>query len=147
MLVGLMSRSTHSSTSSKLNLIEEKLESRGEWDSTTEFILSCLGCSIGLGNIWRFPYLVGKSGGGRFMKNGRAADFGTCILTINLAAFLIPYVIIMVLAGLPVFYMELSLGQYAATGPLQLFQRICPALQGISVCSFDFICSQWLDKC
>ncbi|CAI9737449.1 sodiumchloride1-likedependent and chloride-dependent glycine transporter 1-like [Octopus vulgaris] len=39
--------------------------SRGSWDSKIEFILACIGYSVGLGNVWRFPYLVFKNGGGK----------------------------------------------------------------------------------
>lgn len=53
-----------------------------------------------------------------------------CITSVFLGAFLIPYVVMMVFGGLPLFYMELALGQFHRSGCLTLWRRICPALKG-----------------
>jgi len=64
---------------------------------------------VGLGNIWRFPYLCYRNGGG---------------------AFLIPYVISLVFMGLPVFLFEMSVGQFSNEGPVTVW-KMCPLFQGI----------------
>ncbi|CAG0880461.1 unnamed protein product [Darwinula stevensoni] len=83
---------------------------RGNWTGKFDFLLSLLGYSVGLGNVWRFPYLCYKNGGG---------------------AFLLPFVIMLVVAGLPLMFMELSLGQYVSLGPIGLFEKLCPLLHGL----------------
>jgi len=82
---------------------------RGNWDNPIEFLLSCLSFAVGLGNIWRFPYLCYRNGGG---------------------AFLIPYVVSLIFMGIPVFLFEMSAGQYSSEGPIGVW-KICPLFQGI----------------
>ena len=45
----------------------EKYESRTRWSNKLEFVLACTGYAVGLGNIWRFPWLLQKNGGGKFI--------------------------------------------------------------------------------
>lgn len=45
-----------------------KMEERGQWSNKMEFMLSVAGEIIGLGNVWRFPYLCYKNGGGKSIK-------------------------------------------------------------------------------
>lgn len=76
---------------------------RGSWKSRTGFLLAIIGSAIGLGNIWRFPYLAYKNGGG---------------------AFLIPYTIALLTVGIPLMILELGVGhKFRASAPLA-FSRI-----------------------
>ncbi|XP_048522305.1 sodium- and chloride-dependent GABA transporter ine isoform X2 [Dendroctonus ponderosae] len=82
---------------------------RQHWSNKLQFVLACIGYSVGLGSIWRFPYLCYKSGGG---------------------VFLIPYTIIMVFIGGPMLYMELAVGQFTGRGPIGALGHLCPLFKG-----------------
>ena len=92
---------------------------RDTWGSQWEFIFSCIGLSVGIGNVWRFPYLAYENGGG---------------------AFLIPYVILLVLVGKPMYFMEVSLGQFAGLGPLAVW-KLSPIGRGVgfAMCTLSTI--------
>lgn len=85
---------------------------RQKWGNKMEFLLSCVGMSVGLGNIWRFPYMAYSNGG---------------------AAFLIPYAILMICVGKPMYFLELVLGQFQSLGQTHAFNCF-PLSKGIGVC-------------
>ena len=85
-------------------------ETREQWSEKLDFLLSIIGFAVDLANIWRFPYLCYKNGGG---------------------AFLIPYALSVILGGMPLFYLELLLGQYYRQGAITCWKKICPLLAGI----------------
>ncbi|XP_035898743.1 sodium-dependent serotonin transporter [Anopheles stephensi] len=91
---------------------------RETWSQKAEFLLAVIGFAVDLGNVWRFPYICYQNGGG---------------------AFLIPYCIMLLFGGLPLFYMELALGQFHRCGCLSIWKRICPALKGVgyAICLID----------
>ncbi|XP_038676714.1 sodium- and chloride-dependent GABA transporter 1-like isoform X1 [Scyliorhinus canicula] len=85
---------------------------RGTWSRQLEFTLACVGNAVGLGNVWRFPYLCYRSGGG---------------------AFLIPYLIMLLLCGIPLLLMEFTIGQFTCLGPVHALAKLCPLLKGVGV--------------
>ncbi|GJQ76497.1 hypothetical protein Trydic_g2204 [Trypoxylus dichotomus] len=87
---------------------------RAAWSGKMQFFLSIIGYSVGLGNIWRFPYLCQQNGGG---------------------AFLIPFFIMLVLEGIPLFLIELGIGQKMRLGSLGVWNTIHPWLGGIGLSS------------
>ncbi|XP_073323777.1 sodium- and chloride-dependent GABA transporter 2-like [Pagrus major] len=92
----------------------QTVEERGKWGSKKEFILSVAGAIIGLGNVWRFPYLCYKNGGG---------------------AFFIPYILFLVTCGIPLFVLEIALGQYTSQGGIMCWRKVCPLFEGIGYAS------------
>uniref|UniRef100_A0AAR2J864 Transporter n=1 Tax=Pygocentrus nattereri TaxID=42514 RepID=A0AAR2J864_PYGNA len=86
------------------------MKDRGQWSNKLEFVLSVAGEIIGLGNVWRFPYLCYKNGGG---------------------AFFIPYLIFLATCGIPVFFLETALGQYTSEGGITCWRKISPLFEGV----------------
>jgi len=109
--------------SSQANLTEKVDEpERMQWGHKAEFMLACIGYAVGLGNVWRFPYLCQSNGGG---------------------AFLIPYFIMLLVEGIPLFYMELSIGQRMRLGPIPVWKKISPWSGGVGygMCVASFLSS------
>ncbi|XP_049276005.1 sodium- and chloride-dependent glycine transporter 2 [Rhipicephalus sanguineus] len=89
----------------------EAAEPRDKWGYKIESILSCLSLSLGLGNIWRFPYLIYKNGG---------------------AAFLVPYVLLLTVLGRPMYFLELIMGQFCSSSAIKSFACV-PLAQCVPV--------------
>ena len=68
--------------------------SNGSWSGQLGFLLAAAGSSIGLGNIWRFPYMTGMNGGG---------------------AFVLIYLLVVLLIGVPLMMAEIALGRAAGS--------------------------------
>lgn len=89
-------------------------ETRGYWGHKAEYILTVMGAIIGPGNVWRFPYLCYRNGGG---------------------VFFIPYILFIFTCGIPLFFMETALGQYTNQGGITCWKKICPLFQGMGYAS------------
>jgi len=83
---------------------------RDRWSSRTTFILGAVGSAVGLGNLWRFPFLTYKYGGG---------------------TFLIPYILAFFVFGVPLLFLELTLGRTFQGGDPVCFSAMHPRLVGI----------------
>ncbi|MEB2786738.1 sodium-dependent transporter [Algoriphagus persicinus] len=77
--------------------VNNDTEERGQWGSSLGFIMAAAGSAVGLGNIWRFPYLVGENGGG---------------------AFVFVYIVCVLLIALPLLFNEIALGRKSGKSPI-----------------------------
>lgn len=81
------------------------MEQREQLGSRLGFILLSAGCAIGIGNVWKFPYMVGQYGGG---------------------AFVLIYLFFLVILGVPVMTMEFAMGRAGQRSPARLYQQLEP---------------------
>lgn len=91
---------------------------RGGWGNKLDFLFSCISLSVGLGNVWRFPYLCYKNGGG---------------------AFLVTYSIAMLFCGIPMFYQEVAIGQYLGSGGMTFVGQLVPLLKGVGYATMTIV--------
>jgi len=76
---------------------------RGRWSSRLGFIMAAAGSAVGLGNIWKFPYITGMHGGG---------------------AFVLFYLFCIALIGIPLMVAEMIIGRHTRKGPVGAFRRL-----------------------
>ncbi len=109
------------------------MASRGKWSSSLGFVLAAAGSAIGIGNIWRFPYMTGKYGG---------------------AAFLFVYLAAVVLLGMPVLIAEIAMGRATGKNPVGAFKEFRPhgpwklvgylgVVAGVMILSYYSLISGW----
>lgn len=111
---------------------ESSSSRRPEWTSQRAFIIASIASAVGLGNLWRFPYMVGQNGGGTFI-----VAYALCILIV----------------GLPMFMIETGAGNLADRGPVGLFSRIISrggrwfgwfiVMMSILIMSYYFVITGW----
>ncbi|XP_057683958.1 sodium-dependent neutral amino acid transporter B(0)AT1-like [Corythoichthys intestinalis] len=92
----------------------EEAGDRPKWDNKAQYLLTCVGFCVGLGNVWRFPYLCQSHGGG---------------------AFMIPFLILVVLEGIPLLHLEFAIGQRLRKGSVGVWRSINPYLTGVGISS------------
>jgi len=109
------------------------MKQREAWKSNLGFVLAALGSAVGLGSIWRFPYVVGENGG---------------------AAFILVYVFCLFLIGFPIMITEILIGRTAQSSPPGAFKKIAKSakwrygglltvLTGFIISSFYSVISGW----
>ncbi|KAJ6219509.1 hypothetical protein RDWZM_005321 [Blomia tropicalis] len=87
---------------------------RDKFKNKAEYFLTALSFAVGLGNVWRFPYLCYRNGGG---------------------SFFIPYLLSLFFLGLTFFFFESTLGQFTSLGPIRVW-RLSPMFKGIGYAMF-----------
>ncbi len=119
-------------TTSEMTQVARGIQARPVWSSQTVFIIASIAGVVGLGNIWRFPYMVGQNGGGTFI-----VAYAICILAI----------------GFPIMVLESSAGNLTDRGPvgtLRHINRLWGPWVGwflvaltVSIMSYYFVVTGW----
>lgn len=81
----------------------ERLDGRESWSGRKGFVLAAAGTAVGLGNFWRFPFQAGEEGG---------------------AAFVLIYILFILLVGIPLLLLEFSVGRWASSSPVAAFDSL-----------------------
>ena len=85
---------------------------RGLWNSRLGFIMAASGSAVGLGNVWKFPYIVGENGGG---------------------AFVLVYILCTIAVGLPIMLAEFTIGRKTSLNPVGAFQSLKPKTHWVKI--------------
>lgn len=141
------------------DVAETSDEDRPAWDSKIQYVLAQVGFSVGLGNVWRFPYLCHQNGGGeRLLRNhfnnflqkshvkinvgmqGNSSHIWVCFMVLRipffpLGAFMLLYFFLLLIVGVPLFFMELAAGQSIRQGSIGVWKHISPNLVGVGYSS------------
>ncbi|KAL7076955.1 hypothetical protein ACQ4LE_004099 [Meloidogyne hapla] len=99
------------SSGHKVSILGEESVHRGQWAGQFDFLMSMVAYAVGLGNVWRFPYLCYKNGGG---------------------AFLVVYALFFAFAAVPIFVMEVAVGQFLQRGAIDMW-KMCPMFKGVGI--------------
>ena len=83
--------------------MSERTSIHGQWSSRLIFVLAAAGSAVGLGNVWKFPYITGEYGGG---------------------AFVLVYLLCIALIGLPVMMVEILLGRRGRQSPINTMKTL-----------------------
>lgn len=118
--------------------MQEKLSIHGAWTSRWIFILAATGSAVGLGNIWKFPYITGENGGG---------------------AFVLVYLVCILLVGIPIMISEVLIGRRGRQSPINSMKDVAQesglssrwslvswmgALAGVMIFSFYSVVAGWV---
>lgn len=90
---------------------------RDNWGNSIEFLMSCIAMSVGLGNVWRFPFTALENGGG---------------------AFLLPYLVVLFVIGRPLYFLEMIIGQFSSRNSIDVYD-LSPMFRGSASKNFSEI--------
>ncbi|MBR2736233.1 MAG: sodium-dependent transporter [Firmicutes bacterium] len=96
---------------------------REKFSSRLGFILISAGCAIGLGNVWRFPWLTGQYGG---------------------AAFVLIYLVFLLIMGIPIMVMEFSVGRASQQSAARSFNTLKPGVRGWNIMSIAAVAGNYI---
>ncbi|XP_067649872.1 sodium- and chloride-dependent glycine transporter 1-like [Haliotis asinina] len=82
-----------------------------KWGSHVDYMLTILGYALGVGSMWRFPYLCVRNGGG---------------------AFLIPFIVFLIIGSIPCVFLEMAIGQFSQSGAVKVW-NLCPPFKGMGI--------------